>query len=133
MNAIVTDRMREDACSWHFHSNAKAPERYGKETREFIPLSATELATVLHPSGDWVLKAQFDARALDHQDRAAFLSFDCDIKWSKRMRKESTIADLFAAIEGTYAYGYFEGLVRTADTDTLGHPRTISVGARDCR
>ena len=119
MNPIVTDQTRDDSFSWHFHSNVKAPERYKKDTKEFVPLSATELATVLHPSGDWVLEGQFDERALDHQDRGSFLSYECDIKWSKRMRKESTIADLFAAIQGTYAYGYFEGLICTDDTFEL--------------
>ena len=77
------------------------------------PLSDEEMGQVLHPSGDWLLFAQFDDRALDG-DRVADYS-RCELSWVKCMRRDATVGDLWAVLRGAYCYGYFEGLLPVED------------------
>ena len=84
-------------------------------------LDADELATVLHPSGDWLLLAEFDDRALDANRLADHAT--CTLAWAKRMRADATVGDLLAVLRATYGYGYFEGIEPYDRHDRLGDLR----------
>ncbi len=66
------------------------------------------LDTVIHPSSDWIIHADFDERVFGDDEFEGELS----IRWSCRMSKHSTLQDLLDVIENKPVYGYFEGFDR---------------------
>jgi hypothetical protein len=130
-----------DRIGWHMHwdIHASVDECVAKVHIDHQSLTPKELETVLHPSGPWYAKMNFDERAFmsNGQEKVRFVPIMLDNQryavWSREEPFEATttLHDFLKRIASGPCYGYLEGLVydgtveRKAYTNDTWHKETF--------
>jgi hypothetical protein len=140
MNKIV------DRLCWHSSQEVKdvkkIVDKYNEEKDEedieTIPLTDEEWETVVHPSGDWCLYMTFDQRAFRDKESKAYkcistyvsdkksknlkqshAQIEITIRRGERFTATTTLRDVLERIKGGLFYGFYEGIVPSADHHLL--------------